>query len=312
MQTIRKKRRMDRYGNTWKTNVFLLSLLLIPLLNFLVFTVYANLGGIFLSFRQFDYNIKKEVFVSFQNYERFFRDFYTKQYDKSVWISLAYLPVVGGISLPISVITAFFLYKKIPFSKLIVILLYIPNIIPAAVMAEFYRRMWDAGGGVVQTGFLTQLFSFVSGREINWLVSPQYANWAIWIYTVWFGFGFNALLIWGAMSRVPQEMVEAAQLDGAGLFVEFTKVTVPIIWSTLSMVIVLTVTVPFQVYMQPLLLAANGDHGTRTIALLAIQETKRPDPYFAATINILIACISIPTVLIVKKLTDKAFETVEI
>lgn len=300
----------DKYGNTWKVNLFIISLLIIPLLNFIIFTVYANLGGIFLSFQQFDKG--QQHWVAFENYERFFRDFFTKQYDKSIWVSLAYLPIVGGISLPISIITAFFLYKKIPCSKFIVIMLYIPNIIPAAVMAEFYRRMWDAGGGVVETGLLNRLFAFVEGREINWLVTPKYANWALWIYTVWFGFGFNALLIWGAMTRVPQEVVEAAELDGAGLFVEFTKITIPVIWPTLSMVIVLTATVPFQVYMQPLLLSANGAYGTRTIALLAMQELKRPDPYFAAAINILIACVSIPTVLIVKKLTDKAFETVEV
>ena len=300
----------DKYGNTWKVNLFIISLLLIPMLNFIVFTVYANFGGVFLSFQQFGKG--QQYWVGFENYERFFRDFATKQYDKSIWVSLAYLPIVGGISLPISIITAFYLYKKIPCSKFIVIMLYIPNIIPAAVMAEFYRRMWDAGGGFVETGLLNRLFAFVEGREINWLVTPKYANWALWIYTVWFGFGFNALLIWGAMTRVPQEVVEAAELDGAGLFVEFTKITIPVIWPTLSMVIVLTATTPFQVYMQPLLLAANGAYGTRTIALLAMQELKRPDPYFAAAINILIACVSIPTVLIVKKLTDKAFETVEV
>lgn len=308
MVSVNKKK--DRFGNTRKVKIFILSLLAIPLLNFLIFTVYANFGGIFLSFMQFrDGN---ELWVGWENYQRFFRDFVSKDYAHSIWVSFMYLVIVGGISLPLSLLTAFFLYKKVPMAKFIVIFLYLPNIIPSAVMAEFYRRMWDAGGGVVSAGVFNQFFSLFTGREINWLTTPEYANQALWIYTVWFGFGFNALLIWGAMTRVPEEVVEAAQLDGAGLFTEFFRITIPVIWSTLSMVIVLTVMTPFQIYMQPLLIANNGDYGTRTIALLAMQELKRPDAYFAATINILIACVSVPTVLIVKKCTDKMFETVEV
>lgn len=304
------KKKLDKYGNSWSRRLFIIALITIPLLNFAVFTVYGNLGGIILSLKQFRGG--SEIWVGFENFARFFRDFNTKGYGHSIYVSFMYLLIVGGISLPLSLITAFFLYKKVPFSKFLVIILYIPNIIPGAVMAEFYRRMWDSGGGVVATGLLNQLFSFVEGREINWLTVREYANQALWIYTVWFGFGFNALLLWGAMTRVPQEVVESAQLDGAGRFTEFFRITIPIIWPTLSMVIVLTATVPFSIYMQPLLIANNGDYGTRTIALLAMQELKRPDPYFSAAIHILIACVSIPFILIVKKLTEKAFDTVEL
>ena len=307
---ITRGKKTDKYGNPLSRRLFIFALLLIPMLNFVVFTIYANFGGVFLSLKQFRNG--EEIWVGLENFQRFFRDFETKEYGRSIVVSLMYLLVVGGISLPVSLLTAFFLYKKIPLSRMLVVILYIPNIIPGAVMAEFYRRMWDSGGGVVSTGLLNRLFSFVEGREINWLTVQQYANQALWIYTVWFGFGFNAILLWGAMTRVPPEIVESAELDGAGIFTEFFRITIPVIWSTLSMVIVLTATVPFTVYMQPLLIANNGDVGTRTIALLAMQELKRPDPYFSAAIYILIACVSLPTVLIVKKLTDKAFETVEV
>ena len=307
---ITRGKKTDKYGNPLSRRLFIFALLLIPMLNFVVFTIDANFGGVFLSLKQFRNG--EEIWVGLENFQRFFRDFETKEYGRSIVVSLMYLLVVGGISLPVSLLTAFFLYKKIPLSRMLVVILYIPNIIPGAVMAEFYRRMWDSGGGVVSTGLLNRLFSFVEGREINWLTVRQYANQALWIYTVWFGFGFNAILLWGAMTRVPPEIVESAELDGAGIFTEFFRITIPVIWSTLSMVIVLTATVPFTVYMQPLLIANNGDVGTRTIALLAMQELKRPDPYFSAAIYILIACVSLPTVLIVKKLTDKAFETVEV
>lgn len=114
------------------------------------------------------------------------------------------------------------------------------------------------------------------------------------------------------MTRIPADVVESGELDGAGLFTEFFKITIPIIWPTLTMIILLTLLVPFTVYMQPLLIGNNGDNGTRTIALLAIQELKRPDPYFSAAINILVACVSLPLLLIAKKLLERAFTVVEI
>lgn len=177
-------------------------MLVIPLLNFVIFTVYANLGGVFLSFRQFDGY--KEHFVGFANYAKFFRRFVSDNYLDTFWVSMAWLPVVLGVMFPLSLVISFFLYKKVPNSKFIVVLLFIPNIIPAAVMAEFYRRMWSTGGSV--NGVLAQLFSFIEGRPVNWLSTEKYANWALWLYTVWFGFGLYSLIIWGAMSRVPKNL----------------------------------------------------------------------------------------------------------
>lgn len=285
-------------------------MLAVPLLNFLVFTIYANFGGILLSFQQFDGY--KELFVGLTNYSKFFGGMISEGYLETIGVSFSWLPVVLCVMFPLTVIISFFLYKKVPCAKLTMVFLFIPNIIPMAVMAEFYRRMWDAGGGVVSTGLFNKLFSFVTGREVNWLVSSKYANWALWIYTVWFGFGYYSLLVWGAMSRIPKELIESAQLDGAGLFTEFFKITIPVIWPTLSVVILMYVLTPFSIYMQPLMLAENGKYKTRTLALLAMNELRRPDPYYSAAISIIIACVSLPTAIICKKCLDKAFTVVEI
>lgn len=300
----------NKYRNPLSKKIFIVLMLIVPLSNFCVFTVYGNLGGIPLSLQQFDGAYEK--FVGLANYERFFKYFYTLGYDKIIINSFKWLPVVLCVMFPLAVIFSFFFYKKVPFTKISIVLLFLPNIIPGAVMAEFYKRMWDAGGGVVQSGLFTKLFAFIPGREINWLVSYDYANWALYIYTVWFGFGVNSLLIWGAMSRIPQELVESAELDGANLFVEFFNITIPVIWPTLSIVILMYVMTPFNIYTQPLLLAGNGSYGTTTIHLLAMNVLREPDPYYAAAINILVACVSIPTSIIIRKLLNKAFSVVEI
>ncbi len=305
-----KPRRKSKYNNPLKRKIFIVCMLAIPMANFCVFTIYANLGGVFISLFQFDGT--REYFVGFENYAKFFRLFWVNSYDQVILTSFAWLPVVLLVMFPLAILFSFFFYKKVPFAKISIILLFLPNIIPAAVMSEFYRRMWDAGGGVVQPGLFTQMFAFVTGREINWLVSYDYVHWALYIYTVWFGFGVNSLLIWGAMSRIPQELVEAAEIDGANLFVEFTRITVPVIWPTLSIVILMYLMTPFTLFSQPLMLAQNGQYGTTTLALLAMNEIRRPDPYYASAIYIMIACVSIPLSILARKGMSKMFTVVEI
>ena len=216
------------------------------------------------------------------------------------------------LSLPISLLCSFFLYKKIPLAKVIVVILFLPNILPSSILAEYYRQLFDP-----TTGILSKLFNLLGGYTIqtapSWLTDPRYSNWMLYLYTVWFGFGYNAILLWGAMTRIPEEIVESAELDGAGLVTEFFKITIPIIWPTFSMIIVLTWMVPFTVYMQPMMIAFNGQNNTTTIALLALQTLRdKYNPYYSSALSIMIALVSVPTTLLLRKVLDRAFSVVEI
>ena len=303
---------LNKYNNPFRRKLFIFFMLFIPMANFLVFTVYANFGGILLSFHQMSHSTGLDVFVGFANYRKFFDEFALMQYGRMIGVSFGYLVAVMFISLPISLICSFFLYKKIPFSKVIVVILFLPNILPASILAEYYRQLYDPVNGI-----LNKLFNLLGGYTLqtapSWLTDPKYTNYMLYLYTVWFGFGYNAILLWGAMTRIPQEIVESAELDGAGLVTEFFRITVPVIWPTFSMIIVLTWMVPFTVYMQPMMISFNGQANTTTIALFALQTLRdKYNPYYASAISILIALVSVPTTLLLRKLLDKAFTVVEI
>lgn len=304
------KIKWNKYKNPFKVKLFIFCMLAVPVFCFLVYGVYANLGGLLLSFQNFSRTQEKVIPVGFENYKRFFSLFKRFDYGRMIGVSFGYFAVVMLISIPISITVAFFLYKKIPFGRLIVVVLFLPNIIPMSLLAEYYRQLFDPINGVLNK-FLNIILGYTAETAPSYLSDPAYANQMLYIYTVWFGFGYNSILIWGAMSRIPKDLVESAQLDGANLFVEFFRITIPVIWSTLTMVLVLTCMVPFTIYMQSLIIAFNGQAQTTTIALLAIQQLTA-DPYYSAAISVLIACVSIPTVLIVRKLLDRVFPVVEI
>lgn len=317
-----KRKPRGKYGNPFGVKLFIICLLIVPLSAFAIFVVYGNLGGILYAFRRPITNTttgeREVIFAGFYNFRTFFKDFdkagayyYTViqlTIGEVITNSFAYLFLVMFISLPISIVVSFFIYKKVPGSKLAVVLLYMPNILPASILAVYWQSIMDVNQSGALAKFLNFLLSLEDGR---W--TTDRANISLYIYTVYFGFGYNAILIWGAMSRIPEELVEAANLDGANLIREFFSITVPVIWPTLSMVIVLTWMVPFTLVNQPLMLDANGTNGTRTWGLLLMNVVAdNKDPYNGATLSIISACISLPTTLLLRKLLEKVYPVVEV
>lgn len=300
----------NKYKNPFRIKLFIFCMLVIPISVYIIYGIYANLGGFFMSFQSFNREKEKVVFVGLANYQKFFALFDRYNYGKMILVSIGYFLVVMFISMPISILVAYTFYKKVPFRGALVVILFIPNILPVALLGEYYRQLFDPTNGV-----LYKLFNFLLGFDAStapsYLSDPKYSNFVLYFYTVWFGFGYNAILLWGAMTRIPEDLVDAAKLDGANSFQEFFNITIPVIWQTLSMVLVVTCMVPFTIYMQPLIIAFNGQAETTTISLLAIQQLTS-DPYYSATISVLIACVSIPFVFLVRKLLEKRYPIVEV
>ncbi len=305
-----KKIFRDKYKNPWSVKLFIVCLLIIPLTVFCVFVVYGNFGGLLQAFqKEKPGDIWAVEWAGFSNFTTFFKEF--TQYGTVDMLgiisnSLGYLFVFMFISVPISVVCSFFLYKKVPFAKVIVVLLFMPNILPLSILAIYYNRLFSTDGGV-----LMQVFSTIMGTKVT---MSSHGNLLLYIYTVYFGFGYNAILIWGAMTRIPEEIVESANLDGANLFVEFFKITIPIIWPTMSMVIVLSWMVPFTVYNQPLMISAdsgNNETGTATWSLHVMTKVKS-NQYYASALSVMSSLISLPTTLLLQKALEQMFPVVEV
>lgn len=103
---------LNKYGNPFKRKLFIFFMLLIPMANFLIFTVYANIGGVWLSFNQMSLSTGTDVFVGFANYRRFFEQFALMEYGRMIAVSFGYLIAVMFVSVPISLVCSFFLYKR--------------------------------------------------------------------------------------------------------------------------------------------------------------------------------------------------------
>lgn len=199
-----------RKQNT-KRNIFIALMLIYPLLHFVVFTVYINFDTIALCFQRFNIMAGKNEFVGLYWFKKFFSEMaqsYSLQ--RSFINSLLFIPVTNLILLPLSVLAAYFLYKKVPFSRMYRVTFFLPSIVSITIMTMCFSFMFDSTFGVVND--LLSRLGFINPPV--WLGDPNTAMPMVFFYCVWVGIGFNVVLLGGAMGRIPDEFDRVRKSGG--------------------------------------------------------------------------------------------------
>lgn len=115
-------------------------------------------------------------------------------------------------------------------------------------------------------GFINGLLQHLGIDQIGWLSDKQVAMWSIALTTVWWTIGFNFLLYLSALQNIPDQIYEAAQVDGAGSWRRLISVTLPLMKSTTIMIVLLQILASLKVFDQIFLMTAGGPDGaTRSI-----------------------------------------------
>lgn len=125
-------------------------MLLYPVLHMLVFTLYINFDTIALCFQRFNFSTGQTEFSGLYWFKRFFEELgqsyaLRRSFTNSLW----FIPVTNFILLPLSILAAFFLFKKVPFSRMYRVVFFIPSIISIVIMTMCFSFMFDSTFGVV-------------------------------------------------------------------------------------------------------------------------------------------------------------------
>ena len=135
-------------------------------------------------------------------------------------------------------------------------------------------------------------------------------------FTIWTGLGVNMILYLGAMNRLPQEVIEAGELDGISWWREMFVIVLPMIWPTVSTTLILQFTQLFN-SSGPILLFGTagipaGSYDTTTISYWIFSATQAGnDLNFPAAMGLFFTLISFPIVLFVRWLFNKIDPDVE-
>lgn len=289
----KRKARRNRY-------FFMFCFLAFPIVNFLIFYVYTNFNSILMAFQKPAYGGTGEYTWSLYNFKRII-ELFGSGILKEAFINTFLFWAVGLlIVLPISVLNCYFFYVKIPGSKFFRAIMYLPNIIASSALVTLFKY------GIGYGGPLEALASHFGVEYTYPLSSEPAAIITILIYTIFFGFGTNIILIGGAMNGMNPEMLESARIDGCNWFQELVRIIIPSIWPTISTIVILSFASMLG-STGPILAFTKGEAGTMTLSfyiykLVAGIGTGVADLNLASALGITMTLVSLPLVFVVKRL----------
>jgi multiple sugar transport system permease protein len=176
---------------------------------------------------------------------------------------------------------------------------YIPYVTASVATISVWIFLFN-GNGVVNS-LLGSL-----APEPSWLANPALIMPLIAVYVTWKNLGFYILLYLAALQNVPQELHEAAQLDGAGRWQRFRSVTLPAVRPVTSLVVLLSIITTGQIFTEPYLLTGGGPNGaSMTPALLMYQKgIQQGQPDIAAAIGMILVIVVMIVSFISRRVTE--------
>jgi multiple sugar transport system permease protein len=122
-------------------------------------------------------------------------------------------------------------------------------------------------------GFLNYALHFVGVGPVDWMGDPRWAMPAIVIMAVWKNFGYNMIILLAALQSIPEDLDEAARIDGASFWQQFLHVTLPILRPVLLLVSILTMTGYFQLFAEPYVMTEGGPlESTKSVLFFMFDE----------------------------------------
>ncbi|MGW1743001.1 carbohydrate ABC transporter permease [Nocardia sp. NPDC001965] len=132
--------------------------------------------------------------------------------------------------------------------------MFLPLAISSVVMAVIWRFVFDTNNGLLNT-----MLGGLGIGPVPWLVEPRWAMVSVCLVSVWKSVPFATVVLLAAMQGVPEDLYEAAKIDGAGAVRRFVSITVPLIRGALSFVFVISIIDSVQAFDQIYVL--TGGHG---------------------------------------------------
>jgi multiple sugar transport system permease protein len=173
---------------------------------------------------------------------------------------------VGSIAgqFTIGLAIAVFFHRRFPLSRTLRSLLLLPWLIPLIVSSAVWRWILDEDNGVLNRS--------LGGAHLGWLTSTSLALIAVVMVNIWIGIPFNTTILYGGLQDIPQELYEAAAMDGATGLRAFRYVTWPLLRPVVTVVLVLGVVYTLKVLDIILGLTNAGPaNATQTLATQAYQ-----------------------------------------
>lgn len=289
--------------------LFVICCCIFPIINWLIFYVFANLSSFTMAFTN------KDGVISVDNFIRFWDELTNPVSDIRIAFKNTFLTfAIILVTFPFKVLVSYFIYKKVPGAGIYRILFFLPSIIFSVAWAMIFQKMIGVNGFIAE--WVQDWLNLPQPPEL--LADSRYANTVVLLHMMWMSFPGDLIIWGGTFTRIPQDVLESGQIDGVNWWQEFTKITVPMVWPTVALQMVLMFCGIFGASGAVFLLT-KGMYGTMTISawmylqllnMSGNQYTSNAYNYMSA-VGLVITVIAIAISLGIRRWSDKAFEEVE-
>lgn len=286
MNKLNKKRRQ-----------FVTFSLIIPLLLLIGFVVIPACDLLRMSFTDWDGYSPQSTFIGVQNY-------IDMLHNKELWISLknnAVYFVVHLCMIPVELAFAVLLTSKLRAAKFYKTMVFMPYIINGVAIAYTFSYFFSPINGAFDEILMTL------GREEwiqNWLSDPKIVNYVLSFVSLWRFSGYHVILFMAALQSLPQDIEEAARVDGANAWQLFRYIQIPSIMLMVDFVLFDNIRGALQVFDIPFVMTSGGPgYASSTFTLYTINTAfKFSDFGLAATMAMAIMLMIIVIYIIQNKI----------
>lgn len=205
------------------------------IISFIIFLYIPFVQALQTSFYKYNGLGTLENFLGIKNYIKVFNDskFFHSLYNTVLLMGS------GILAVPIGFILAYVLFLEVPGYKIFNTMLFIPYLISMVVVGSIWRIIYDPA-----IGPLNQILDAIGLHNITraWLSRPESALGSIAVTWVWRSAPFNMLIIYANIGKMPNDFIEAADLDGANSLQKLMYVIIPYLKPTFSTLFLLSVT----------------------------------------------------------------------
>ena len=250
---------------------------------FLIFRIYPFVLGMMTSFTDARVGPRPGNFIGFENYLEVVTN---SEVRRAFIVTFQYSVIVVPMSFFVGLAMAVFVNRRMPthtFSRLV---FFAPFVLTATIVAIVWNWMFQTQFGLVNVG----LGLLGLPDRIAWLKEPVLILPVIAFITTWWQVGFAMVIFLGALQNIPDELLDAAKIDGANAWQSFWRVTFPLLLPVSSLVITISLIEAMRVFSLIHIITRGGpsDHSTSVVFYIFQEGFVRFEQGMAAAIGVVL------------------------
>jgi multiple sugar transport system permease protein len=238
----------------------------VPLLLFMVFTVFALGFAFYLTFHEWSIIEPDRPFVGLQNYSDMLQD---TDFQRSIINTVYFTGLSVPLTMAVGLVLALLLNLPLRGKGILRTFYFLPVVTPFVVSAIIWKWLYNGDFGLfnfylLKTHLIDQPLLFLADRN---LAMPS-----VILMSIWSGVGFSMVIYLAALQAIPSELYEAARVDGAGVLSQLRWITIPMLRPTTVFLLVIGIIGSFQVFTQIFIMTSGGPVQRTTTVVYFIYQ----------------------------------------